>query len=66
MTTEKYIRTDAQWLKITRDSKAKTFTFARGYKNSFEAHDIEVISFKWISNWKEAFERAEIKLATYS
>ena len=53
-------------LKITRDNKAKTFTFARGYKGSYQAHDIETLSFKWVANWNEAVERAEKQIATFS
>jgi len=64
--TEKYVRNETQWLKITRDNKAKTFTFARGYKGSYQAHDIETLSFKWVANWNEAVERAEKQIATFS
>ncbi len=56
--TEKYVRNDSQWVKITRDNKVKTFTFAKGYKNQFTAHEIETLSFKWIANWSEALDRA--------
>ena len=64
--TEKYVRSDSQWVKITRDNQSRTFTFARGYKNNFTASDIETLSFKWVANWKEAVERAESKLATFA
>jgi hypothetical protein len=66
MTTDKTIRTETQWLKITRDNKAKTFTFARGYSGNYQAHEIETLTFKWVANWKEAVERAESKLATFA
>ena len=56
--TERYVRNDSQWVKITRDNKVKTFTFAKGYKNQFTAHEIETLSFKWIANWSEALDRA--------
>ena len=56
--TEKYVRNDSKWVKITRDNKVKTFTFAKGYKNQFTAHEIETLSFKWIANWSEALDRA--------
>ncbi len=61
--TEKYIRTDSQWVKVTRDNKAKTFTFAKGYKGQFSAHDIETLSFKWVANWTEALDRATKSMA---
>lgn len=56
--TDKTIRTESQWVKITRDNKRRSFTFARGYKNEFTAQYIETLSFKWISNWTEAIDRA--------
>jgi hypothetical protein len=64
--TDKTIRTDNQWLKITRDNKNRTFTFSRGYKNEFQAHDVQTLPFKWISNWKEAIEFANRRITTYS
>lgn len=57
--TEKYVRTAGQWVKITRDNENRTFTFARGYTNKFQAHDIQTLSFKWVANWSEANDRAE-------
>ena len=64
--TEKYVRTDSQWVKITRDNKSSTFTFARGYKGEFMANEIETLSFRWIPNWTEAMFRANQKLAIYA
>jgi hypothetical protein len=61
--TEKYIRTDSQWVKVTRDNKAKTFTFAKGYKGQFSAYAIETLSFKWVANWTEAKDRATKSMA---
>lgn len=61
--TEKYVRTDSQWVKITRDNKSRTFTFARGYKGQFTASDIETLSFKWVANWSEAISRANTMVA---
>lgn len=66
MITEKTIRTENQWVKITRNNKDRTFTFARGYKNEFCAHDIETLSFKWVANWTEAFDRANRMMAIYA
>lgn len=56
---EKYVRTVSQWVKITRDNEKRTFTFARGYTNKFQAHDIQTLSFKWVANWSEANDRAK-------
>lgn len=61
--TEKYIRTDSQWVKVTRDNKEKTFTFAKGFKGQFSAHEIETLSFKWVANWSEALDRATKSIA---
>lgn len=66
MITEKTIRTESQWVKITRNNKNRTFTFARGYKNQISAHDIETLSFKWVANWTEAFDRANRMIAAYA
>jgi len=63
--TEKYVRNDSQWVKITRDNVKRTFTFARGYKNEFKAHEISTLPFKWVANWTEALEKSEKMLATY-
>ena len=65
MYTEKYIRNETQWIKVTRDSIKKTFIFARGYKGN-NAHDIQTYSFKWVPSWKEAMEKAEIRLSTFA
>lgn len=64
--TEKYVRSDSQWVKITRDNQSRTFTFARGYKNNFTASDIETLSFKWVSNWTEAINRANNMIGSYA
>lgn len=63
---DKTIRSDTQWVKITRDNKNRTFTFARGYKNEFQSKEIQTFSFKWVPNWKEALEKAEIMIKTYA
>jgi hypothetical protein len=64
--TEKTIRTETQWVKITRDNESRTFTFARGYNAEFSAHDISTLSFKWIPNWTEAIDRANRSMETYA
>jgi hypothetical protein len=63
--TEKTVRTDGQWLKISRDNTKRTFTFARGYAGQYTANEIEILSFKWIANWTEALARANNTLADY-
>lgn len=64
--TEKTVRTTGQWLKITRDNKDRTFTFARGYSDQYQAQEVETYSFKWVANWTEALEKANRTLATYA
>lgn len=64
--TDRTIRAAAQWVKITRDNKERTFTFARGYEGEFKAHEIETLSFKWVANWSEAADRANRMISTYA
>lgn len=64
--TEKYVRSDSQWVKITRDNQSRTFTFARGYRDQVQAYDIEELKFKWVANWTEAKDKAERMMAAYS
>ena len=66
MITEKYVRSDNQWVKITRNNKDRTFTFAHGWKGEFTAHNIETINFKWIANWSVAIDKANRTIATYA
>jgi hypothetical protein len=64
--TEKTIRTAGQWCKITRDNQNRTFTFARGYDGQYQAHEIETYSFKWVANWTEATEKANLHMAVFA
>ena len=64
--TEKTIRANGQWVKITRDNKDRTFTFARGYNGEFQSIEFEMLTFKWVANWTEAIERAKRKMLTYA
>ena len=64
--THRTIRSNSQWVQITRDNKARIFTFARGYENQLRAHDVDTISFKWVANWTEAIERANRLINTYA
>jgi hypothetical protein len=64
--TDRTIRSDSQWVKVTRDNKNRTFTFARGYKSQHQAHDVETYSFKWVANWSEATDKAQRMIETYA
>ena len=64
--TDRTIRASGQWIKITRDNKDRTFTFARGYEGQFQAHEIETWSFKWVANWEEAQDKANRKIETFA
>jgi hypothetical protein len=63
--TEKTVRTDGQWVKITRDNEKRTFTFARGWVSSHQAHEIDTFSFKWFSNWSEALDYANRQIQSH-
>jgi hypothetical protein len=56
--TDRTIRSDNSWVKITRDNKDRIFTFAKGDKGNTTAHHMDSLSFKWCWNWTEATERA--------
>lgn len=60
--TFKYVRNESEWIKITRDNDKRKFTFARGYKGKAVAFERDTLSFKWISNWTEALDRANRSL----
>jgi hypothetical protein len=64
--TDRTVRTDTQWVKITRDNKDRTFTFARGYKGEAQAHEVETYGFKWVANWTEATDKASRTMLAYS
>jgi hypothetical protein len=64
--TEKTIRTAGQWVKITRDNKDRTFTFARGYASDTQAHVAEVWGFKYVANWTDAAEKANRMIANHA
>lgn len=66
MATEKTIRTDSHWMKITRDSKARTFTFAMGYQGDFKAHEIKKYSFSFMPTWTDAEEHAKTHMAVFN
>jgi hypothetical protein len=52
--TDRTIRANGQWVKITRDNKEKIYTFARGWEGEFKAHDCKTMPFKLLTNWVEA------------
>jgi hypothetical protein len=56
--TDRTVRTETKWVKITRDNKERTFTFAKGCKDEYTAQEQETLSFKWVANWSEATDRA--------
>jgi hypothetical protein len=64
--TEKTVRSSNQWVKITRDNKDRTFTFAHGWAGEFKAHDVSTLPFKWVANWTEALDKANRTIATYA
>ena len=64
--TRKTVRTETQWVQITRDNEQRKFTFARGYKGNLSAHDIDSYPFKWCANWSEAIDFAQRKINSYS
>ena len=57
----RYVRSQNNWLKITRDKNS--FCFARGYAGQPKAKDIDTFSFTWVANWNEAIEKAKSTLA---
>jgi len=65
MLTEKAIRANDQWVKITRDSNAHKFTFARGYAEVLQAHEEQSFSFEFMPTWAYAVEHAQRRMAVY-
>lgn len=61
----KTIRTDRQWVKITRDSNARQFTFYRGDKGVLKAKEVQSFSFTFIQTWADAKEHALLRMASY-
>jgi hypothetical protein len=57
--TEKTVRINEKWVKITRDNEGRTFTFAKGFQGQYQAYDVVTLSFKWVPNWQEAVWHAE-------
>lgn len=64
--TDRTIRAATKWVKITRDNKDRTFTFACGYESEFKAHEIETVPFAWVANWSEAADYANRMISTYA
>lgn len=63
--TDRTIREDAQWVKITRDSKAQTFTFARGDAGALKAKEVQTYTFNNIRTWADAESHAKSRMAVY-
>jgi hypothetical protein len=64
--TERYIRNKGQWVKITRDSKARTFSFARGYDGNFQAVTVQTWPMSAIPTWVDAEYFAQRAIDTYA
>ena len=64
--TERTIRDKGQWIKITRDSKARKFSFARGYEGQIKAVSVNTWPMSAIPTWKEAEEFAQQAIDTYA
>ena len=62
MNTTRTIRTDRQWVQITRNADIKTWTIARGWAGEFKAHDITHWPFKFAPTWVEAENVARLRL----
>lgn len=60
MQTEKTIRAGSQWVKITRDSNARKFVFARG-----NAGEEQTYPFTFIPAWDDAIKHAQERMAAY-
>ena len=64
--TERYIRSDCQWVKVTRDPKARTFTLARGWNSSVKAHDVTTWPMRYVPTWADAEAMARQKIADHA
>jgi hypothetical protein len=56
--TERTIRNQHQWCKITRDNLDRTYTFAYGREGEGRAYGIDLYPFKSIRNWSDAMDHA--------
>jgi hypothetical protein len=65
-TTERYLRQPRVWVKVTRDSVKKTFTFATGYTGEVKGFEVRAWSFAWVPTWADAMQMAATKAADYS
>ena len=63
--TNRTIREGSQWVKVTRDSKARTFTFARGDAGVMKANDIRTYPFAFVPTWADAEGLAKSNMATF-
>lgn len=65
MQTEKTIRAGSQWVKITRDSNARKFVFARGNAGALKAKEVQTYPFTFIPTWDDAIKHAQERMAAY-
>lgn len=64
--TTQYLRGHGQWLKITRDAKARNWMLARGLNNSLKAHDSPRYGFDaYHCTWDDAIEMAARHIRAY-
>jgi hypothetical protein len=63
--TTDYVRAHKQWVKIIRDSKKRTFYFARGYESEIAAHHTALLPFSMIPTWADAIAHAERMIDDY-
>jgi hypothetical protein len=55
MATTRYLRLAGQWAKITRDTKARKWTFALGYEGEHLPRHVHVNDFKHVGlTWYDA------------
>jgi hypothetical protein len=63
--TERTIRADKQWVKITRDNQKRNYTFAVGREGQYKAHNIRVQPFTVLPNWLEAEDWAKYMMTAF-
>lgn len=65
-TTERYLRSHGQWVKVTRNHAARTFTLARGWGGEVKAHAVQVYTFKYLPTWADAEALAAQHIADHA
>jgi hypothetical protein len=62
----RYVRRDGQWCKVTKDSKKRLWTVARGWDGVVVAHDTSSYPFAYMSTWDDAITAAHEKIAIHA